>query len=136
MAAADFNGKWKLEKNDENFDNFLKKVGVNMIMRTAASKATPVLEITQNGDEFTVITKSAIRTQESKFKMGEEFTAKDPMVGKEVKMMASWDGGKQVIKPADDPDGITITREIEGDKLIMTQTKGDVATRRTFGKIE
>ena len=134
MATVDFSGKWKLEKN-ENFDEFLKALNVGMIMRTAASKQTPVLDITQNGDDFIVITKSAVRTQEVKFKMGEKFTTKDPMEGKEVNMMAVWEGNKQVITNVDDPEnGIKMTRELEGDKLVMTQSKGGVTCRRIFAK--
>ena len=33
-------------------------------------------------------------------------------------------------------DGVTTTRSLMGDKLIMTQTKGDVTATRTFYNME
>lgn len=131
MATVDFGGKWKLEKN-ENFDEFLKAINIGMLMRTAASKSSPTLEITQNGDDFIVVTKSAVRTNEIKFKMGEKFTTKDPMEGKDVTMLPTWEGNKQVLTNVNNPDGVKVVRELEGDKLVMTQSKGDVSCRRIF----
>lgn len=132
MATVNFGGKWKLEKN-ENFDEFLKAMNVGMLMRAAASKGSPVLEITQDGDKFTIITKGA-RTNEVTFKMGEQFTTKDPLEGKDVTMMPAWEGDKQVITNVNDSNGVKITRELEGGKLVQTQTKGSVTCKRIFAK--
>lgn len=132
--AVDFSGTWKLEKN-ENFEEFLKALGVGILKRTAALKTSPSIEITQKGDDFVVIMKTAIRNQEVKFKMGEEFKATDPLAGKEMTMKATWEGSKQVIKNVTDPDGIMVTRELlEDGKMVQTQTKGTVSCKRFFTK--
>ena len=130
---VDFSGTWKLEK-DENLDEFLKAMGVGMIKRTAAAKMSPTLEITQNGDDFQVIMKTPLRNQEVKFKVGEEFTAQDPLQGKEMKMLATWEGDKQIIKNVTDPDGVVVTRELEDGKLVQMQSKGGVTCKRIFKK--
>ena len=133
MAAVDFSGKWKLEKK-ENMEAFLHAMNIAEPKRTTAALNTDsTLEITQNGDEFTSVYKTDTVTQELKFKMGEKFLQKIPMQeGAEIYMIATWEGNKQVLTNVDNPDDVKITRELQGDKLVITQTKGDVTARRIF----
>ena len=129
MAAVDFSGKWKLEKK-ENVEAFLDAINVSEPERTAALKANPTLEITQNGNEFSSVYKTDTFTHELKFKIGEKFLHTGPM--REVNMVATWEGNKQVLTNVDNPNDLKITRELQGDKLVITKTKGDVSTRRIF----
>ena len=131
MAGVDYSGKWKLESK-ENMEEFLKAMDVGAVMRTAALKASPTLDITQNVDEFTIVTKTAMKTTEVKFKIGEKFVFKSPMFGKDVNMLTTWEGNKQVAVNVDNPDGVKITRELQGGKLVIKQTKGDVTATRIF----
>ena len=133
MATVDFSGKWKLEKK-ENMEAFMDAMNIAEPKRTTAALNTDsTLEITQNGDEFTSVYKTDTFTQELKFKMGEKFLQKLPMQeGLEVYMIANWEGNKQVLTNVDNPDDVKITRELQGDKLVITQTKGGVTARRIF----
>ena len=132
MTAADFNGKWKLEKK-ENMEAFLDAINVAEPKRRAALKANPTLEITQNGDEFSTVTKTDKHTYELKCKLGETFLYKNPMNEDiEVNMMATWEGNKIVMTNVNNPDGVKIIKELQGDKLIITQTKGGVTAKRVF----
>lgn len=64
-------GKFKLEKS-ENFDNFLKELGVNFVSRNLAKTASPTLIVTIDNDNYTIRTES-IRSSEIKFKLNQEF---------------------------------------------------------------
>lgn len=130
--AVDFNGTWKHEKN-ENFEDFLKAMGVGLLPRSMAMKQSPTMTITQNGDDFTIVTKGA-RTVEIKFKVGVEYKENSALEGKEYRMVANWDGNKLVTKNLDKPDGAITIREIEGGKFVQTQKKGDITCRRIFNK--
>jgi len=130
--AVDFNGTWKHEKN-EKFDEFLKAMGVGMLPRGMAMKQSPTMVVTQNGDEFTIVTKGA-RTSEITFTVGKEYKEKNQMEGKEYTMLANWEGNKLVTKNLDKADGASTTRELEGGKLVVSQAKGDISCRRIFGK--
>ncbi|CAG2181389.1 unnamed protein product, partial [Oppiella nova] len=69
---SEFTGKYKLEKSD-NFDNFLKELGVNFMLRKLANSTSPTLEITRNGDEFVFKTVSTVKTSTMTFTLGKEF---------------------------------------------------------------
>lgn len=47
-------GTWKLETS-ENFEELLKELGVNMVLRKAATATKPNAEISKNGDEWSVL---------------------------------------------------------------------------------
>ena len=116
-------------------DALLETMNVPETMRTAILKTSPIMEITQDGDEVTTVSKSDSRTFELKFKIGERFLYKNPLLeGMEMNMIATWEGNKLVITNVDNPKGIRMTRELQGDKLVITQTNGDVAARRIFAR--
>merc|ERR1712215_101122 len=62
-------GTYKLV-DSVNFDDFMKAIGVGMVMRGMASKAKPDIVFSINGDEYCMKTVSSIRTTELPFKLG------------------------------------------------------------------
>merc|ERR1712018_258745 len=69
MAPSDFNGKFKLAK-DEKFDEYLTKVGVNLVKRKMALSMTPTVEVTIDGDSITM--KNSLGA-DVKFTVGQKF---------------------------------------------------------------
>ncbi|CAJ0964537.1 unnamed protein product [Ranitomeya imitator] len=69
-----FAGIWKM-KSSENFDELLKALGVNAMLRKVAVAAAskPHVEIRQNGDRFYIKTSTTVRTTEIQFTVGEEY---------------------------------------------------------------
>jgi len=69
-----FEGTYELTKS-ENFNEYMKAVGVGIVMRNMAAAATPKAFITKDAatDEWTVKTSTTFKTTEIKFKLGEEF---------------------------------------------------------------
>ena len=45
-------------------------------------------------------------------------------------MMATWEGSKIVMPNVDNPDGVKIIKELQGYKLVITQTKKDDVTAK------
>ncbi|XP_022108871.1 retinol-binding protein 2-like [Acanthaster planci] len=137
MAPIDLNGTWKLVKN-ENLDAFLKAMNLNFALRKMAAAATPVLEITQDGDVFKVVTKG-VRTIEANFTVGQEFTEKNPLNEKEMSTyMPVWEGTKLRIDNKSNPEAIDVVRELIDGQLVQTQTIGTgdkaVVSKRIFAK--
>ncbi len=69
----------------ENFDDYMKELGVGWTMRLAAKGLKPRLTISENGDKWTVRSESTIKTMSYDFTPGVEFneTTAD---GREVKV--------------------------------------------------
>lgn len=82
--SAQFDGKYKL-KSSENFDAFLKEIGIGLVTRKLANTASPTLEITTDGDYTTIKAVAPFKTQTTRFKLGEEFE-EERMDGKKVKV--------------------------------------------------
>ena len=126
-----FVGKYKL-KTSENFDEYMKAVGVGMMTRKLANAATPVTEITVDGDTYTIKTSTTFKTTEIKFKLGEEFdeTTGD---GRQVKSTITQDGNilhheQKGEKPS------TITREFKDNQMIMILKVEEVTCTRVYDK--
>uniref|UniRef100_A0AAZ3SXE7 Cytosolic fatty-acid binding proteins domain-containing protein n=1 Tax=Oncorhynchus tshawytscha TaxID=74940 RepID=A0AAZ3SXE7_ONCTS len=69
-----FAGTWKM-KSSENFDELLKALGVNAMLRKVAGAAAskPHVEIRQDGEQFYIKTSTTVRTTEINFHIGQEF---------------------------------------------------------------
>ena len=126
-----FAGSYKLAKT-ENFDEFLKELGVGMIKRKLAGSTTPELEVTQDGDSWTVKTKTAIKNSEIKFKLGEEFDEVRQDDAK-VKSTITQEGNtwKQVQKGDKD---VVITREFTADGVNTVATVNGVSSTRFYAR--
>merc|ERR1712156_507583 len=72
-----FKGKFT-RTSAENFEEFLKALNVNMILRKAATVSTPVMEITAAGDMWSIKTWTTLKSMDLKFKLGEEFDEMTP----------------------------------------------------------
>jgi len=129
MAPANFTGKFKLTSS-EHFDEYMKALDVGMMTRTMANKATPVQEITANGDEITIKTTTTFKTTEIKFKPGQEFdeTTAD---GRDVKSVINWEGDK-LVQVQKGKKETKLTREWAGEELTMVLTVDDVVCTRKY----
>lgn len=114
---AGWNGKFELESS-ENFDDFLKALGVGFILRNAAKLATPTVEITNEGDSFAMKTTTTFKTQEIKFSLGQEFD-ETRMDGVTVKTTITREGENKLVQSQGGEPPCTITRELieDGAKL-------------------
>ncbi|XP_075983825.1 fatty acid-binding protein-like [Anticarsia gemmatalis] len=69
--------KYKL-KSSENFDEYLKFIGVGLISRKAACAVSPISVLTRDGDQYTFTMTTTFRTIVFSFKFNEEFVEERP----------------------------------------------------------
>ncbi|XP_062385913.1 fatty acid-binding protein, heart-like [Sardina pilchardus] len=128
--AEKFVGTWKLVES-ENFDDYLKAMGVGFAKRQIASKAKPSVTVSVATDG--TITLSTPRG-DIKFKPNEEF---DDTTGddRKARSVVRLDNGVMVQRQTFDGKETTIERKLVSDnKLVMTLKIGDVVAKRTFEK--
>lgn len=132
MAA--FVGRWRMETS-ENFDEYMKAVGVGMMLRKTAGALKPDIVFSIDGDTWKLRSESTFKNTEIVFKLGEEFdeTTAD---GRKVKTTMTLEGDNKLIhKQKGDPDS-TLTRTIEGDTLTMTLEAKGVKSTRVYKKVK
>lgn len=70
-------GTWKSVSCD-NFENYMKELGVGRASRKLGCLAKPTVTISTDGDLITIKTKSIFKNKEISFKLGEEFEETTP----------------------------------------------------------
>ncbi|XP_063041461.1 fatty acid-binding protein, heart-like isoform X2 [Engraulis encrasicolus] len=125
-----FAGSWKCVES-ENFDEFLKAVGVGFAIRQVVSRLKPTLTITLGGDGTVNI---KLPQSDMTFKLGEEFehTSADKRTTKNV---ITLNNGKLHHSQKWEDKEIIVEREVTGDRLVTTmKTWTGVEAVRTFVK--
>ncbi len=94
------------------------------------------MEIISDGDEWRIITSSALSTSEVKFKLGEEFEEKrqDGVTVTSLVVAEADDKWVYTQKPGDGKDVIS-TREYSDSQMTVTNCIGDVTSTRTYDRI-
>jgi len=128
-------GKWNLTES-ENFDEFLKEMGVGMTWRKLASSSKPTVTITNEGDNWSLKTSTLLKNSEIKFEIGKEFT-EHRIDGENVKTVVNVDGDKLVQKQFGATEGaseVHITRWVEGDMLCVKCQINEIISTRKYKK--
>ncbi|XP_065441876.1 fatty acid-binding protein, adipocyte-like [Chrysemys picta bellii] len=125
-----FLGTWKLISS-ENFDSYMKELGVGFTTRKLGSLAKPSVIISINDDVITIKTESTFKNTEISFKLGEEFeetTADDRKTTSTVTLdngsltqVQKWDGKQTTIK-----------RALVDGKMVMECTMNNVTCTRVY----
>ncbi|XP_077405046.1 fatty acid-binding protein, heart [Vanacampus margaritifer] len=133
MAEA-FVGTWNL-KSSENFEEYMKQLGVGFAVRKLGNVTKPTTIILVDGDTVTVKTQSTVKNTEISFKLGEEFdeTTAD---SRNVKSVVTIEDGKMVHVQRWEGKETSLVREVTGNALLLTLTLGDVVCTRSYEKAE
>ncbi|XP_068179475.1 fatty acid binding protein 4b [Antennarius striatus] len=126
-----FVGTWTLTAS-ENFDEYMKAIGVNFAIRQVGNTIKPDLLISV-GDAGVVTMRSVstFKTTEIRFKLNEEFSEMTAD-GRNTKTVVTFENGKLVQKQSWDGKETTLEREIRDGQLIATCLMGDVVAVRTY----
>ena len=62
-----FSGSY-IQTSKENYEEFLKALNIGFILRKAALASTPVMTISEDGGNWTMITKTSLKSIELHFK--------------------------------------------------------------------
>ena len=132
--------KGKYERvSEEQYDDFLKALGVNFMLRKAATVSTPVMEVSELGGVWSIKTSTSLKAMELKFKIGEAFDETTPD-GREVSAMVTLEGNKFISEQTAKKSGQKSTktvREFTGSECIVTMTiiGSDVVCVQKFKKL-
>ncbi|OTF74944.1 Group 13 mite allergen-like protein (Lipocalin), partial [Euroglyphus maynei] len=110
-----FEGKYQLESS-ENFDEFLKELGVGFILRNLAKTTTPTIEVVKDGDYWVIKTHTALKTTGIRFKLGEEFD-ETRIDGKTVKTNVVMEGDNTMVQTQKGDKEVKIIREFSETQL-------------------
>ncbi|XP_025974397.1 gastrotropin isoform X6 [Dromaius novaehollandiae] len=125
-----FTGKYEVE-SDENYDDFMKKIGIPSDIIEKGRNFKIVSEVVQNGDEFTWSQHyPGGHSMNNKFTIGKEADL-EAVGGKKFKATVKMEDGKIV---ADFPN-YHHTAEISGGKLVEISTAGGVTYKRISKRI-
>ncbi|XP_040851389.1 fatty acid-binding protein, adipocyte isoform X2 [Ochotona curzoniae] len=128
-----FVGTWKLVSS-ENFDDYMKEVGVGFATRKVAGMAKPNMVISVNGDVITIKSESTFKNTEISFKLGQEFdevTADD----RKVKSIVTLDGGSMIHVQKWLGKETTIKRKIVDGKMVVECTMNNIVSTRIYEKV-
>jgi len=112
----------------ENYEEFLKALDVNFVLRKAATASSPVFTVTEDAGTWTFKTSTMLKSMELKFKLDEEFEETTPD-GREVKAIVKKDGDKFISVQTAKKEGeksTEVIREFFDDKCVQTmKVKGN-----------
>ncbi|CAF0835493.1 unnamed protein product [Rotaria sordida] len=129
-------GSWDYV-DSENFDEYLKDLGVSWTHRMIAKGVKPHLTISELDGKWTVLSESALKTRTYDFIPGVEFdeTTSD---GREAKSIINFEGNKW-IHTAIDKNGkkTVVTRYVDAKGQQITNLEcGSVKARRWYKRAE
>lgn len=128
-----FVGHWTLASS-ENFDEYMKAVGVGFATRQMGNMAKPNLVISvDDSGVITMKSETTFKTTEIKFKLNEEFeeTTAD---GRKSMTTFTLENGKLVQLQTWEGKKTTLEREIQDGKLTAKCVMDDVVAVRTYEK--
>ncbi|XP_040280437.1 fatty acid-binding protein, liver [Bufo bufo] len=124
-----FNGTWNVYAQ-ENYENFLRTVGLPEDIVKVAKDVNPVIEIQQNGNEFVVATKTPKQTHSNSFTVGKESEI-TTMDGKKIKVTVQLEGGKLTCNS----DKFSHIQEVNGDEMVEKITIGSSTLTRKSKRV-
>nr|P0C241.2 RecName: Full=Fatty acid-binding protein, liver; AltName: Full=Fatty acid-binding protein 1; AltName: Full=Liver-type fatty acid-binding protein; Short=L-FABP [Aquarana catesbeiana] len=119
-----FSGIWNVY-SQENYEPFLKAVGVPDDIIKVAKDIKPVIEIQQNGNDFVVTLKTPKNSQSNSFTVGQEAEITSAG-GKKFKVTVNLEGGKLICKS----DTFSHIQEVNGDEMVEQITIGSTTLIR------
>ncbi|XP_052574452.1 fatty acid-binding protein 12 [Peromyscus californicus insignis] len=126
-------GTWK-SVSCENFENYLKELGVGRVNRKLGCLAKPTVTISADGDVITIKTKSIFKTSEISFKLGEEFEEITPS-GRKNKNIVILDNDSLVQVQDWDGKEAMIRRRLVDGKMVVESALNNVICTRTYERI-
>ena len=127
-------GKYVRTK-DENYEAFLSKLGVGIILRKAATASTPTMEITKDGNKWKMATKTILKSIEVNFELGVPFeeTSTD---GRKCKTTVTMEGDNKLITNQmaveEGKKSVKVIREFADEGIYVQWICEDVVSKQFF----
>jgi len=123
-------GKAYKNTTSENFDDYMKALGVGFLLRKIGNSVSPTVELKKEGDKYKLITSSTFKNSEIEFKLNEEFD-EETLDGRKVKSVITLEGNKLIHKQGGEPES-TIIREFNDKEMVATMKVKDVTCIRKY----
>ncbi|XP_044118431.1 fatty acid-binding protein, liver [Neovison vison] len=125
-----FSGKYQLQ-SQENFEAFMKAVGLPDELIQKGKDIKGVSEIVQNGKHFKLTITTGSKVIQNEFTLGEECEL-ETMTGEKVKAVVQMEGDNKLVTTF---KGIKSVTELNGDVITNTMTLGDIVFKRVSKRI-
>uniref|UniRef100_A0A8D0DTZ2 Fatty acid-binding protein, liver n=1 Tax=Salvator merianae TaxID=96440 RepID=A0A8D0DTZ2_SALMN len=125
-----FTGKYELQ-SQENFEPFMKAIGLPPELIEKGKDAKSISEIVQNGKNFKVTVTTGSKVLTNEFTIGEETELETP-AGQKVKGTVQMEGDKKLVVNLNNIKSVT---ELVGDTIVNTMTLGDIHYKRISKKV-
>nr|CAD7415973.1 unnamed protein product [Timema poppensis] len=103
-------GKYKLERN-ENLDEYYSALGVPYIARKMMVMSSPVLDVSQEGDKWSIKSSTLLRTVESLFVPNEPY--EETLPSGDILKSTSTLADNKIVTSSEVPNGSRTTRSYE-----------------------
>ncbi|XP_048214692.1 fatty acid-binding protein 9 [Perognathus longimembris pacificus] len=132
MMIKPFLGTWNLVSS-ENFDEYMKELGVNFATRNVAGLVKMSVRISVNGETVTIRTESSFTDTEISFILGQEFdeTTAD---NRKVKSIIILDSDTMIHVQKWLGKETTIKRKIVAGKMVVECTMNNIVSTRIYEK--
>merc|ERR1712243_163921 len=120
--------------SNEGYEDFLKALGVSFLLRKAAMSSTPVMTITETGGNWTMVTKTTVKSIELKFRLGEEFE-EDTTDGRHCETVVTLEGNTMTTTQNATKAGeknVVVVREFNDEGLTYKATCDGVTSTQKF----
>ncbi|XP_054433750.1 fatty acid-binding protein 5-like [Pteronotus mesoamericanus] len=127
-------GRWRLVES-KGFDEYMKELDVGMALRKMGDVAKPECIITFDGKILTLKLESTFKTAQFSCNLGEEFeeTTAD---GRKTQTVCNFVNGALIQHQQWDGKESTITRRLEGGKMVVECVMNSVTCTRIYEKVE
>ncbi|XP_008978612.1 fatty acid-binding protein, liver [Callithrix jacchus] len=125
-----FTGKYQLQ-SQENFEPFMKAIGLPDELIQKGKDIKGVTEIVQNGKHFKLTITAGSKVINNEFTLGEECEL-ETMTGEKVKAVVQMEGGNKLVTTFKNIKSVT---ELNGDIITSTLTLGDIVFKRISKRI-
>merc|ERR1719412_26340 len=120
----------------ENYEEFLKALNVGFILRKAALASTPVMSISEDNGNWTMITKTTVKSIELRFRLGEEFE-EETTYGRKCKTTVTLEGNRMTTSQRATKSGekdVTVVRNFDDGGITVSLTCEDVVCTQKYAR--
>ncbi|XP_008069922.1 fatty acid-binding protein, liver [Carlito syrichta] len=125
-----FSGRYQLQ-SQENFEPFMKAVGLPDDLIQKGKDIKGVSEIVQNGKHFKLTITTGSKVIQNEFTLGEECEL-ETMTGEKVKAVVQMEGDNKLVTTFKNIKSVT---ELNGDTITNTMTLGNIVFKRISKRI-
>ncbi|KAK9403197.1 myelin P2 protein-like [Crotalus adamanteus] len=128
-----FLGTWKLILS-ENFDDYMKELGISFAQRQLGALAKPKIIITMDKDVITIRTETMFTVNEISFQLDEEFKERT-IDNRLAKSFVTKDNDTLIHIQKWDGNHATIKRKIVDGNMVLEYILNDVICTRVYKKV-